>query len=329
MAIVAILAIIVGLLLQERNNYYLISKVKDNAYTTKASQIVTSYEEYENIKTISNTKFVDTLTEQKFITNDYLIIFQAYYETIDYKLNSVSVKNNKFTAEFELEMVCGGPFSDSPEYIAFTYPIEKGKYSNIDVTTKYKVISDEYCDPNVVYKPILYLYPEEKAEITVKLKDKENIITSYPKYVDSWSVTAHPDGDLYDKDNKYYYALYWDEKTTFTPSFNEGFYVAKDNAIEFLEEKLSIIGLNDKEKNEFIMYWLPILEKNEKNLIYFELTNERQKNSELIITPAPDSLLRINMHIKKVNKKINIKEQELPTFERKGFTAVEWGGTRH
>ena len=74
------------------------------------------------------------------------------------------------------------------------------------------------------------------------------------------------------------------------------------------------------------MYWLPILEKNEKNLVYFELTEERDNFNKLIINPVPDSILRLAIHVKKVNEKVNIKEEILPTFERVGFTAVEWGG---
>lgn len=33
--------------------------------------------------------------------------------------------------------------------------------------------------------------------------------------------------------------------------------------------------------------------------------------------------------LKKVDKKIDIKEEKLTSFERKGFTAVEWGGVIH
>ena len=32
------------------------------------------------------------------------------------------------------------------------------------------------------------------------------------------------------------------------------------------------------------------------------------------------------MHVKKVNDKMEIKEQKLETFNRTGFVAVEWGG---
>ena len=89
---------------------------------------------------------------------------------------------------------------------------------------------------------------------------------------------------------------------------------------------MDIIGLNKKERNEFIMYWLPILEKNSKNLVYFELTEERDYYNKLIINPKPDSILRVAIHVKKVNKKTSIKEQKLTSFKRKGYAAVEWGG---
>ena len=176
-------------------------------------------------------------------------------------------------------------------------------------------------------KPVLYLYPtKDNTKISVSFAKPELLTTTYPKYKNSWEVTANKNGDLKDKDNKYYYGLYWEENGSINVKFNEGFYVTKDNAIEFLEEKLTTIGLNDREKNEFIMYWLPILEKNEKNLVYFELTKSREAYNKLNINPKPDSLLRVAIHIKKVDKKINIKAQKLTTFERKGFTAVEWGG---
>ena len=77
------------------------------------------------------------------------------------------------------------------------------------------------------------------------------------------------------------------------------------------------------------MYWLPILEKNEHNLVYFELTKERDKFNKLNITPKPDSLLRVAIHVKKVDGPTYIKEEKLETFKRKGFVAVEWGGVIH
>ena len=175
-------------------------------------------------------------------------------------------------------------------------------------------------------KPVLYLYPEKTTKVTVNFEKEENLTTTYPKFNNQWEVTVSPNGDMYDKDGKYYYGLYWEEDQNHKVDFKEGFYVTKDNAIEFLEEKLTYIGLNDKERNEFIMYWLPIIEKNEHNLIYFELTEERDSFNELQISPKPNSILRMAIHVKKVNGPQKIKEQKLTKFERKGFVAVEWGG---
>lgn len=179
-------------------------------------------------------------------------------------------------------------------------------------------------------KPVLYLYPKkDNTKISVKFARPDILTTTYPKFKNKWEVTANKNGDLYDLNNKYYYGLYWEEKGTIKVDFETGFYVTRDNAIEFLEDKLSVIGLSGKERNEFIMYWLPVLEKNEKSLVYFELTSSRENYNKLIINPKPDSLLRMAIHIKKVDKKMDIKEQKLTSFKRKGFTAVEWGGVIH
>ena len=45
------------------------------------------------------------------------------------------------------------------------------------------------------------------------------------------------------------------------------------------------------------------------------------------INPKPDSLIRVLMVYKGLNRKIDVKEQELVTPKREGFVAVEWGGT--
>ncbi len=180
-----------------------------------------------------------------------------------------------------------------------------------------------------IEKPVLYLYPTEDTNVKVTFEYPELLTTTYPKYDNGWNVLVNENSDIYDANNKWYYALYWEEAPTHFVDFKEGFYVEKDNAIDFLEEKLAVIGLNEREANEFIMYWLPVLEKNEKSLVYFELTDEKQKENKLIIEPTPDSLLRVTMHVKKVNKKTNINEQKLETFERIGFTAVEWGGINY
>ncbi len=194
-----------------------------------------------------------------------------------------------------------------------------------DASTKTGETKTSYCGG--IAKPILYLYPRKTTKVTITFEHPEYLETTYPRFTGKWEVKAHSNGDLYDNNGAYYYALYWDEKQVHSVDFSTGYYVDKDNAISFLEQKLSYIGLSRREANEFIMYWLPVLEKNEKSLVYFELTEERESYNKLNISPKPDSLLRLVIHIKKVDQKINIPKQNLTKFQRKGFVAVEWGGT--
>ena len=42
----------------------------------------------------------------------------------------------------------------------------------------------------------------------------------------------------------------------------EGFCVKGEDTAAFLEDALSKLGLNRKEANEFIVYWLPLMEQN-------------------------------------------------------------------
>ena len=47
------------------------------------------------------------------------------------------------------------------------------------------------------------------------------------------------------------------------------------------------------------------------------------------VIPKPDSMLRVAIHVKKVNNEVKIKEQKLERFERIGFSAIEWGGVTY
>jgi hypothetical protein len=66
------------------------------------------------------------------------------------------------------------------------------------------------------------------------------------------------------------------------------------------------------------------MEKNEWNLIRFETKAEQDKNMPLNITPEPDTVIRVMMEWRSIDRPIDIPEQQLVTPERVGFTVVEW-----
>ena len=186
-----------------------------------------------------------------------------------------------------------------------------------------------YRDGPVVYKkPVIYLYPEENMDISVQLNIKNSQFTTiYPKFngKNTWNVRAKPNGDILINGRTYPY-LFWEADSYNHQETNEGFIVSKDNAEQFLEEKLQILGLNEKEKTDFITFWLPKLLRNKLSLCSFQTKNFFE-DYELNVTPKPDSMIRVFLSIVKLDKPVNVKEQKLESVERKGFTVIEWGGS--
>ena len=180
----------------------------------------------------------------------------------------------------------------------------------------------------VAAKPVIYLYPEEKTDVHVELElIGSELSTTYPKYNNGWDVTAYPDGKLVNKtDGTNHKYLFWDSVNCSTRfDMSEGFCVAGSDTEDFLKEKLTYMGLTEEEMNEFIVYWLPKMEHNAYNLIAFQ-GDAYTDSAKLEITPSPDSLCRIFMVYAPLEKAVDIEPQQLRTFERNGFTVVEWGG---
>ena len=174
-------------------------------------------------------------------------------------------------------------------------------------------------------KPVIYLYPEQETTVSVSLDYAGMLTATYPAYEDGWTVTAEPDGTLYDENENEYSYLFWEGENNTDYDFSKGFCVAGADTADFLREKLAEIGLTPREYNEFIVYWLPKMQDNPYNLISFQ--SERYTDTaKLDIDPTPDSVLRVFMAWKPLGRPQNIEPQTFTPFARDGFTVVEWGG---
>ena len=174
-------------------------------------------------------------------------------------------------------------------------------------------------------KPVIYLYPEAETEVSVTLDYSGELTCTYPTYDGGWTVTAQPDGTLTDASKQTYSYLYWEGVDHLVYDFSQGFCVPGEDTAVFLEGALSQLGLTRREANEFIVYWLPRMERNHYNLITFQGSTYTD-HAVLHVTPEPDSVLRVFMAWKPLQNAIDISAQELPAFDRDGFTVVEWGG---
>ncbi|WP_288554254.1 hypothetical protein [uncultured Levyella sp.] len=177
-------------------------------------------------------------------------------------------------------------------------------------------------------KPMIYLYPEQEQRVSVSLDYNGKFTHVYPSFSanTTWQVTAKSDGTIL-CNNREYYALFWEGVKDKTYKMDKGFCVKGSDTEKFLEEKLETLGLNHREINEFIVYWLPQMEDNPYNIITFQ-DRAYTNDAKLTVVPKEDTMIRVFMTWFPSVKPIDIREQKLFSMKRQGFTVVEWGGAK-
>ena len=191
-------------------------------------------------------------------------------------------------------------------------------------------------------KPVVYVYPEEEQGLTMTIDVKGTLDMVYPapeRQVQteegtraSWTISAAPDGTLTDASGRTYPSLFWDGPVSLT-SPEQGFVVAREDAVPFLEEKLGQLGLSDKEAADFITYWAPRIRANEYTFVSFDASSYAQQVTYSFADEAgkqvvPDTFIRVFMTMRKAEASTVVTPQNFAsTPTRSGFTVVEWGGT--
>lgn len=227
---------------------------------------------------------------------------------------------NVFGCGMSVTVIPGEPAESADEYVDAC--VEGWYYAEKITVTG---IGEEYFA--VDDKPVIYLYPESTMDVDVYL-DYNGILTcTYPAYAGGWHVTAQPDGTLTDERGMAYSYLYREGITPARYDFSRGFCVPGRDTAAFLEDALAQLGLTREEANEFIIYWLPLMEGNTYNLIAFQ-SDAYTQNALLKVDPQPDTVLRVFMAWKPLDEAVEIEPQILVHTERVGFTLVEWGGSQ-
>lgn len=192
---------------------------------------------------------------------------------------------------------------------------------------------DDY-ENMIMDKPVIYLYSNERQDVDIEIVPNGEFTFTYPKYNDSWQVNVS--NNVLTCENRTYPYLFW-EATTNNLDYdkNERVYgklIKTVQALAYLESSLTTLGLNYQEKADFITYWMPRIQQKEYAFIQFMIDEDYESNiSSMTVSPAPNSMRRIFMLFTLYDKKPihgNYEEQELPSFERKGFTLIEWGGSQ-
>lgn len=176
-------------------------------------------------------------------------------------------------------------------------------------------------------KPAIYLYPQKKEPVSVKLFPKGNIIHTDPLYsIDGWHVIASPNGQI-DYQNKIYDYLYYEEQIPDNLVIKEdkGYVIAYDKLQNFFENYMPKFGLNSKETTQFSDYWMRSLPK----AAYYKITVVPQSQldvmTKLSIDPKPDTILRLGFLFEALDQPMQMIAPDIASFNRQGFSVIEWG----
>ncbi len=179
-------------------------------------------------------------------------------------------------------------------------------------------------------KPVIYLYPEHEQRVAVDLRPEGGFTYSEPRYENGWDVRAFPDGRLVDnKSGKEYSYLFWEGRGGYYETPKKGFVVEQSGVEDLLREKLALIGLNRKETQDFVDYWVPEMQTAPYYFVTFMGNQTMDVLAPLAVTPQPDTVIRVLMDFIPLDQPIDVEPLVLRTIPRKGFTVVEWGGVRH
>lgn len=176
-------------------------------------------------------------------------------------------------------------------------------------------------------KPVIYLYPETTSQVSVQVAPKGGFSKTEPDYGAGWQVIATPDSQITDLvSGKTYPYLFWEGRGGLYETPQKGFVVAAADVHNFLVEKLSQLGLNAKERADFLEFWEPRLTGAPYFFVTFLGNQQMNQLAPLTISPQPDTIIRILMDFLPLAQPIEVEGFNIQTPVRQGFTVVEWGG---
>ncbi len=181
-------------------------------------------------------------------------------------------------------------------------------------------------------KPAVYLYPTKRQLVNLQVFPRGLLSYTDPPYSaqNGWTVRAYPEGKLFNlnnepvKNNYLYYESKLEDKFINKPK--EGWVVRYEELDNLYETVLPKLGLNEKEKTDFINYWSNKLPNSPYYFVGLVEKNQRDYLEPLVVTPNPDTSIRFSLFFEAIDQPITVEQPEIITPQRKGFTLVDWGG---
>lgn len=187
-----------------------------------------------------------------------------------------------------------------------------------------------------VDKPVIYAYSPVALDFKLKLKPKGELTFSYPVLGKdmSWNMHLDASGGMQDAAGGQYPYLFWEARQKaehfHAAVFGSNEIVLRDHLLSYLEISLFSLGMNAREKTDFITYWCPRLMNEPLVQVQFFVDEECAVIGELEISPKPDAVRRVYVLFRPMNRvPVDFEAKTLPVlpFDRAGFVILEWGGS--
>ena len=245
---------------------------------------------------------IKDIKEVKFFNNKYL----AYYQNLDLIIYSLSTKEetkiSNFNDSYIIESI---DIKDSAITIRFHLENDiKSKELVTQTDSSEKTINELEEFANDIYSD-LFFTSKNKTNITLK-----SGTTAYDYKMDD-------KGNIYDNIGTIYDNVSIKNKLSALPKEVVGTVVNRSEAYDYLNKLSSEMKLNNKEKMIFINKYLPILLRNEYNLVSIETSLEVKVYDNINVLTNSDSFLYLKIIIRKADKKTKSSEEESIEFERK------------
>ena len=250
---------------------------------------------------------------------------------IDGKTRKFTVSDKKRTFRFILSKgthQLGFYLNANFNEIHFERELKGGHYYEIGLNFMGSVSSGNEI---MLEKPVIYLYSENEQPFTLRIETDATLSFTYPVYKTEWKGTSSADGTIRMNNSDYPY-LFWDATLpaeALKPDWNSAMQIKGNEAVSYLEQQLTSLGMNQREKTDFITYWGPRMQKWAYVQILWLQNEGIDPLAHLELSPAY-KLNRIYLLFtgsdQPVEQTLELKNNVLSPVDRSGNYLIEWGG---
>jgi len=185
-------------------------------------------------------------------------------------------------------------------------------------------VSHVVYDDVMVYKPNIYIYPEEKMDLCLDITFPMGgeLTQSIPEYGSRWCVTVDTNGKINDQ----YDFLFYESRQPNIFQKNKGWCVEQSKLTTFFESNLKAYNFSPVEIADFLEYWIPLLSENEYYLIYPQTNEIIDQVIKLGFSVTPDNVNRLFYGFAGTDEFTELEAPTLVPFKCDGFYVMEWGG---